>query len=106
MKKGKILPAALLCVCALLTACQKNPQPEPPEQAQSEPVQTEDPAAEQLERFYTLASLSEEALRQTISETGRDMTGAASGENLTAQFFAAPFPTIEDCALESAILPR
>lgn len=104
MKKGKILLAALLCACVLLTACQKSPQPqlEPPEQAQSEPVQTEDPAAEQLERFYTLASLSEEALRQTISETGRDMTGAASGENLTAQFFAAPFPALEDCALESA----
>ena len=49
MKKERILLAALLCVCALLTACQKNPQPqpEPPEQAQSEPVQTEDPAAEQ-----------------------------------------------------------
>ena len=105
MKKERILLAALLCVCALLTACQKNPQPqpEPPEQAQPEPAQTEDPAAEQLERFYTLAALPEEELRKTLTETGRDMTGAASGENLTAQFFAAPFPAIEDCALESSL---
>ena len=102
MKKERILLAALLCVCALLTACQKQPQPEPPEQPQPEPAQTEDPAAEQLERFYALAALPEEELRKALTETGRDMTGAASGENLTAQFFAAPFPTLEDCALESA----
>lgn len=104
MKKEKILLAALLCACVLLTACQKNPQPqpEPPEQAQPEPAQTEDPAAEQLERFYALAALPEEELRKALTETGRDMTGAASGENLTAQFFAAPFPALEDCALESA----
>lgn len=104
MKKETILFAALLGACMLLTACQKAPQPEPepPEQTQSELAQTEDTATEQLVRFYTLASLPEEELRQTLSETGHDMTGAASGENLTAQFFAAPFPTIEDCALESA----
>ena len=99
MKKWGMIGLAvlLLALCGCTKPIQPSDEPKPVNvQEETAPAQTA------LERFYTLAVLPEAELEAALDESGSDMTGAASADNLMEQYFAAPFPAFEGCSLGDA----
>lgn len=95
MRKWGVIGLAVLLLA--LCGCAKSVQQEAKEiQEETAPAQTA------LERFYTLAALPEAELEAALAESGCDMTGAASADDLMGQYFAAPSPAFEGCSLGDA----